>query len=146
MEKNNEIMALREASTALPAGVGQALEQMGEIMRGMADMLRVTNERITAMEREVRLLTKVTPAQANAIHEAIRSRAAQVCAQHRAEGGEKAAANAIRRAVRLTTGISSVRDLPRCEYGVALEQVQLWDDYKAMKAIKARIGEGGKKP
>ena len=113
---------------------------MGEIMRGMADMLRATNERMAALEREVRLLTKVTPAQANAIHEAIRSRAAEICAQYRAEGCEKAAANAIRRAVRLTTGISSVRDLPRCEYSVAMEQVRMWDDYKAMKAIRARGG------
>lgn len=109
-------------------------------MRGMADMLRATNERMAALEREVRLLAKVTPAQANAIHEAIRSRAAEICAQYRAEGCEKAAANAIRRAVRLTTGISSVRDLPRCEYSVAMDQVRMWDDYKAMKAIRARGG------
>ena len=129
---NNEIMQPCAAPTALPADVRQTLGQMGEIMRGMADMLRATNERMAALEREVRLLTKVTPAQANAIHEAIRSRAAEIC--------EKAAANAIRRAVRLTTGISSVRDLPRCEYSVAMEQVRMWDDYKAMKAIRARGG------
>ena len=137
---NNEIMQPCAAPTALPADVRQTLGQMSEIMRGMADMLRATNERMAALEREVRLLTKVTPAQANAIHEAIRSRAAEICAQYRAEGCEKAAANAIRRAVRLTTGISSVRDLPRCEYSVAMEQVRMWDDYKAMKAIRARGG------
>ena len=130
---NNEIMQPCAAPTALPADVRQTLGQM-------ADMLRATNERMAALEREVRLLTKVTPAQASAIQAAIRSRAAEICAQYRAEGCEKAAATAIRRAVRLTTGISSVRDLPRCEYSVALEQVRMWDDYKAMKAIRARGG------
>ena len=138
--ENNEILRPCDAPAAQPANVWQTLGQMGEIMRGMADMLRAPNERMAALEREVRLLTKVTPAQASAIQAAIRSRAAEICAQYRAEGCEKAAATAIRRAVRLTTGVNSVRDLPRCEYGVAMEQVRIWDDYKAMKAIRARGG------
>ena len=82
---NNEIMQPCAAPTALSADVRQTLGQMGEIMRGMADMLRATNERMAALEREVRLLTKVTPAQANAIHEAIRSRAAPSTARRAAK-------------------------------------------------------------
>lgn len=136
---NNEIMQPCAAPTALPADVRQTLGQMGEIMRGMADMLRATNERMAALEREVRLLTKVTPAQASAINEAIRQRAAELCENYRAQGCEKAAANAIRRAVRLTTGTNSVRDLPRCEYSVAMEQVSMWDDRKVMKALRAKV-------
>lgn len=88
---------------------------------------------------QVKLLTKVTPAQASAINEAIRQRAAELCENYRAQGCEKAAANAIRRAVRLTTGTNSVRDLPRCEYSVAMEQVSMWDDRKVMKALRAKV-------
>lgn len=134
----NELMRAPESSAQLHADVRQSIIQMGEIMRGMADMLRATNERMAALEHEVRLMTKVTPAQASTINEAIRTRAAEICIQYRAQGCEKAAANAIRRAVRLITGISSVRDLPRCEYSIAMEQVQMWDDYKVMRAIKAK--------
>ncbi len=43
------------------------LEDCAVVMRGMADMMRTTNERMGALEREVRMLTKVTPAQATAI-------------------------------------------------------------------------------
>ena len=140
--ENRELMQLSDRAPAtLPAEIQAALGQMGEIMRGMADMLRATNERMASLEREVRLLTKVTPAQANAINEAIRQRAAELCESYRAQGCEKAAANAIRRAVRLTTGTNSVRELPRCEYGVAMEQVRMWDDRKTMKALRAKKSE-----
>lgn len=139
MEGNELMRAVQtEHSPALADEVQATLAQMGDIMRSMANMLRATNERMASLEREVKLLTKVTPAQANAINNAIRQRAAELCETYRAQGCEKAAANAIRRAVRLTTGTNSVRELPRCEYSVAMDQVQMWDDYKTMRAIKAK--------
>ena len=52
--ENNEILRPCDAPAAQPANVWQTLGQMGEIMRGMADMLRATNERMAALEREVR--------------------------------------------------------------------------------------------
>lgn len=124
----------------LPPEVSKAFLQMAQATVSMANMMRATNERIASMEREIRLLTKVTPAQASAINAAIRDRAGTLCSDYRAPGCEKAVANAIRRALKLTTGVSSVRELPRCEYSVALQSVQIWDDYKAMKAIKAKGG------
>ena len=138
--ESRELMQIAPGTTStLPAEVQATLAQMGDIMRGMANMLRATNERMASLEREVKLLTKVTPAQASAINEAIRQRAAELCENYRAQGCEKAAANAIRRAVRLTTGTNSVRDLPRCEYSVAMEQVSMWDDRKVMKALRAKV-------
>lgn len=125
---------------AAPGEMEAAMMQMREIMRSMADMMRATNERMAALEREVRQMTKVTPAQASAINAAIRQRASELCESYRAAGCEKAAGNAIRRAVRLTTGTSSMRELPRCEYSIVMDAVRMWDDRKAMKAIKAKGG------
>lgn len=125
---------------ALPSDVSQAITQMAQIMQGMANMVRATNERMGMLEQQVRLLTKVTPAQASAISTAIRDRAKELCAIYRATGCEKATGNAIRRELRLTMGVQNVREVPRCEYSVALQTVKLWDDYKTMKAIKAKGG------
>lgn len=125
---------------ALPSDVSQAITQMAQIMQGMANMVRATNERMGMLEQQVRLLTKVTPAQASAISAAIRDRAKELCATYRATGCEKATGNAIRRELRLTMGVQNVREVPRCEYRVALQTVKLWDDYKTMKAIKAKGG------
>lgn len=116
----------------------QLFAQVAQTMQSMATMIRATNERMAALEQSVRLLNKVTPAQAGAINAAIRERAAELCAEYRAAGCETAVGNAIRKELRLTMGVQSVRDVARCEYAVAVETVRLWDDYKVMKAVKAR--------
>lgn len=141
---NNEIATRENASPALPAEAMQAIGQIADAMRGMADMMRTTNERMTALEQQVRLLTKVTPMQASEINGAIRQRAKELCASYRADGGEKTVANAIRRDMRLALGVQNARDVPRCEYQVAINQVKIWDDYKTMKAIRARASEKAK--
>ena len=112
MEKGKLMKVQAAEAIALSPEVKAALGQMGEIMRSMADMLRATNERMASLEREVRLMTKVTPAQANAINEAIRQRAVELCGEYRAKGCEKAAANAIRR-IRVWT-VGTRRWLPGC--------------------------------
>ena len=127
-----------DAGALIGEDVRVTLANMAQIMKGMADMMRTTNERMGALEEQVRALTKVTPAQANSISAAIRDRANEACQEYHALGCEKAAANAIRKELRLTLGIQSVREIPRCDYEVAMETVGLWDDYKAMKAIRAK--------
>lgn len=118
-----------------------AVVQMTEVMRGMAEMLRSTNERMTALEQQVRMLTKVTPAQAASINMAIRNRAAELCLEYRACGNEKAVATAIRKEVKLVTGVASVRELPRCQYSIAMDQIGMWDDYKTMRRVRERAAE-----
>ena len=122
----------------LPAEFGLVMEDMRQTLVAMANMVKTTNERIGVLEQQVRLLTKVTPAQAKAIHEAIRARAEELCQTWLVVGKEKTVASAIRRAVRLSTGVSSMKDLPRCDFSVVVRQIQLWDDYKVMKTIKAK--------
>ena len=112
-------------------------------LAAMADMLRLTNERMAALEQAVRTLEKVTPAQASALNRAMRQRAAAVCREYLCEGKEKEAAAAIRRSVRAATGARSAREIPRCDYWTVLELITAWDDYEAMKAIRTK--EGAKK-
>lgn len=116
----------------------QLFAQLAQTMQSMATMIRATNERMAALEQSVRLLNKVTPAQAGAINAAIRERAAELCAEYHAAGCETAVGNAIRKELKLTMGVQSVRDVARCEYAVAVETARLWDDYRVMKAVKAR--------
>lgn len=116
----------------------QLFTQLAQTMQSMATMIRATNERMAALEQSVRLLNKVTPAQASAINAAIRERAVELCAEYRAAGCETAVGNAIRKELKLTMGVQSVRDVARCEYAVAVETARLWDDYRVMKAVKAR--------
>jgi hypothetical protein len=134
----NIIINPDEQLPALPSDPAQIQAQMMKIMRGVADMMRATHDRMAQLEQEVRLLKPVTPAQAREIRAAIVKRAAALCLAYHVDGREQVAANAIRREIRLTHGVQSMRELPRVEYAVVMKQVELWDDYKTMKAMKAR--------
>ena len=125
-------------STPAAPGIEAFMDQTMRIVQGMADMVRATNERMTALEMQVRMLEKVTPGQANDLNAAIRERAAAVCAEYRMTGLEKPVAAAIRKSVRLATGARSMREIARCEYKPVRDLVGAWDEYKTMKAIKAK--------
>ena len=104
----------------------------------MAELLRVTNERMAALEQLVRRLEKVTPAQAGEINRAIRERAAAVCAAYRMEGQEQPVASAIRRSVRQAAGVTSAKDISRCDYQPLRALIAEWDEYSTIRDIKRK--------
>lgn len=114
------------------------MTQTMQLMQSMAEMVQATNERMTELEKQVRMLEKVTPGQASDLNAAIRQRAATACKEYRMIGLEKPVAAAIRKTVRLATGARSVREIARCDYRPIREMVDSWDEYKTMKAIKAK--------
>lgn len=130
-------LKVREQGNA-PANLQAFMENALQLMQGMADMVRATNERMAELEQQVRMLEKVTPSQANDLNAAIRVRAAAVCQDYRMSGQEKAVAVAIRKTMRLATGARSVREIARCDYKPIRELVDTWDEYRTIKAIKAK--------
>ena len=133
-----EMIRMEPGGLAPLARAEQQLAQMAEAMQAVAAMLRATHEEMAALRQQVRLLEKVTPAQASALNGGIRARAAALCAEYRLPDREKAVAALIRRAIKTQFGASTVRELPRCDYEAARMQVEMWDDYKAIRAMKGR--------
>ena len=116
----------------------QTAAGMAKQMQIMADMMRVTNERMAAMEKTIATLEKVTPGQAAEINAGIRTRASEICQDYRAAGMEKQAAAAIRKDVRNMTGARTAREISRCDYQTVLKTVREWDNYQTMKALRAK--------
>ena len=137
---DNKIIELRQAGVPADAEAAAEIRRLGEMLSAMAAMLKATTESMAELRRQVALLEKVTPAQASAVNRAIRERAAEICGVYgiRGAAGEKAAASAIRKAIRLQFGAASAREIPRCEYGVAMDAAGKWDDYREMMKIKKR--------
>ena len=136
----DSMMPINAANMAMiAANTAQEMQQMRDALQTMAVLLRTTNETLTQLQRQVRLLEKVTPAQANAINRAIRERAAALCRVYGARDCDKAVAAAIRKAIKLRFGANSAKELPRCEYEVAMTQVNGWDDYRTMMDIKGKV-------
>ena len=146
----------------------EAVKEMAAAMSGqigaLAEMLRVTNERMAEMEKTIRTLEKVTPQQAVNINKAIRERAAEICQEYRmgvtvtpVEQGRgsaperaafkpnreklQAVAVAIRRDVRAATGARSMQAVARCDYATVIEMVTDWDDYEKVQTIKKGGGD-----
>lgn len=112
------------------------MSQVMDALTGMAMLLRNTNERMAALEQEVKRLTKVTPAQANDINDRMRKRASALCRQHRISGSEKAVTGAIRKDVKRLMGIGTARELPRGDYQEVLRLIEGWDDFDVILKIK----------
>lgn len=142
----NKIHELQVSQQCLPPQAGLAGEQVQQMMQAVAQMargindlalmLRTTNERMDALEKEVRRLTKVTPAQAKAINAAIKDRAAVLCDTHHAEGFDRTVSAAIRKHLKLGCGISSIRELPRSDYALAMQRIEIWDDYRMIRELR----------
>lgn len=117
------------------------INQMAMTMMSMADTIQAVNQSMASLEREVRLLTKVTPAQVTLINAAVRRRAQELCRDYQLpEGkGAKLLGTAIRADVKAAHG-TAVRDIPRCEYDVVLERIALWEDYDRIMQIKRKAG------
>lgn len=111
---------------------------MEGLLRMMAEQLRITGEKMERLEREVRLLTKVSGAQANEINRRMRERAAELSAEYRMPDRSADVLRELRRSIRLQTGFTSSRECPAVEYDVTLQRIALWEDRKALKAIRDR--------
>lgn len=128
----------------VPATLNEALDRIGamaEALQTMAAILRTTNESMEALRRQVRLLEKVTPAQARAINAAAREKAGMICGTYKCRGCEKDVTAAIRRSIRDQFGISAARELPRCDYDAAMELIGMWEDYRAIMEIRRKKNE-----
>ena len=146
---------------------------MGTLQQ-MANMMAAISENMSAITRRMDLAERLTGGQAQELNRAIRARSWQLLTQYsvraqkldaalKAKNGElpfpyngldplldagaRKVQGLIRRDVRAAQGLESrsLRDLPRCEYPVALNRVAMWDDYDAMTQIAdvldERIGE-----
>ena len=118
--------------------------QVMDALTGMAMLLRNTNERMAALEKEVKRLTKVTAAQANDVNDKMRKRAAELAKMHRLPGSEKQITNAIRKDVKRLMGIGTARELPRGDYQETIRLIENWDDFDVILKIKREAREHGK--
>lgn len=128
---------IRTESAQLPA----TQEQWLGMFRQMLESQQAMAQEIEQLRRSVQLLTKVTPAQAAAINRAMRERAEALSARYRIwdiENHVTLLSNCIRRDVRFRAGISSIKELPRCECEAYLHYIEMWDDYKAVRALREK--------
>ena len=87
MFEKTDIAPVAAQEIVVHDAAAEAVKEMAAAMSGqisaLAEMLRVTNERMAEMEKTIRTLEKVTPQQGLNINRAIRERAAEICQEYR---------------------------------------------------------------
>ncbi len=112
-----------ETMTKLLEHNAQALEQL-------AGTQKVQNDRLEALEKQIRLNTPVTAQQVKYLNEAIKAHGRELLAKRNIEDAAavKKLGNAIRKSVLARYGIGSMREIPKHEYPVAMNQIGMWND------------------
>lgn len=154
-ERQEDERRKRQELTAVPAGMiasvmDQIMRPMLESMSGMMQRMSeavehiatsqdVMRNRLEALEKQVRLDTPVTDRQAKYLTDAAKRRARELL-DKRGVDDRKAVtkvAGIIRKSVLAKYGIGAMREVPRCEYAVAMNMMETWNEVlTVMDAVK----------
>ncbi len=137
--------------------IGAAMEkiltdnrQKTEQIEKMAADYHLMSQRMTELEKQVRLQKPLSKSQENYINAAIRRRARELLEEKGITEDRKAAtalSGVIRKAILSRYGVGSLREAPAYDYETALEEAQSWMDYVELKKIirEARARAEGSK-
>lgn len=140
--ENNDLAILTpEQARALPVLIQQMmgpivetmsklLEHNAESLERLAGAQKVQNDRLEALERQIRLNTPVTPQQVRYMNDAIRARARELLFKREVEDARsiKKLGNFIRKDVLARYGIGALHEIPKHEYTVTMMQIGMWSD------------------
>lgn len=121
--------------------IGKLLENNTAALEQLSSAQSVQNDRLEALEKQIRLQTLVTSKQVYYLNDAIRMRARELL-DKRSVDDKKAITklgNLIRKSVLARYGVSSLRDVPKHEYNVALSQIGMWNDILSVRTVAAQF-------
>lgn len=121
--------------------IGKLLENNTAALEQLSSAQSVQNDRLEALEKQIRLQTLVTSKQVYYLNDAIRMRARELL-DKRSVSDNKAITklgNLIRKSVLARYGVSSLRDVPKHEYNVALSQIGMWNDILSARTVAAQF-------
>ena len=136
--------AITEIMRPVIQSMAKLLQQNAEALDRLASAQAVQNNRLEALEKQIRLQTPITPKQAQYLNEAIRNKARELLDKRELSGDKWAVTklgNAIRRDVLARYGISGIREIPRHEYPVAMSQIGMWSNALVIRDVTKEARE-----
>ena len=131
-------VVVRDIMGPLMENIGAMLQHNTEAMEQIAAAQQLTSQRISDLEKRVRLQTPMTKAQEKYIGDAIRARARELLDGRGFADDKKAVTklgNAIRRSVMARWGVNSLREAPAYDYETAMGQIAMWNDAMAVRDV-----------
>lgn len=128
--------------------MGQFMTKMSEAVEHIATSQDVMRNRLEALEKQVRLSTPVTEREEKYLKDAVRAKARALLSEKQIEDKKAISklAGLIKKSVLMRYGYGSFRDIPHCEYNVAMSQIETWNNalevYKIVKEARGRAEAG----
>jgi len=127
---------VREMMAPVMENIGTILERNSQAMERIAATQQMMSQRISDLEKQVRLKTPMSKAQEKCVNEAIRARAREIM-EGKGYGEDKKAitrlAGQIRKSVLARYGVDTLREAPAYDYETALAQARSWNDLLAIR-------------
>ena len=119
------------------------VQQNTEALERITATLNLQGKQIEALEKQVRMNTPVSSVQARHLNSSIRDKAKEVLDRYGRNDKKSidAVSRSIRKDILIRAGIANVRELPRCEYDVAIRQVQMWNNAVVIREIMRKAAE-----
>jgi hypothetical protein len=110
--------------------IGKLLKNNTEAMEQIATSQDVIRNRMEALEKQVRLQTPVTDRQARYLADAARDRARELLDKKQVDDKKAVTklAGAVKKNLLIRYGKASLREIPQCEYTVAMNQIETWNN------------------
>lgn len=117
--------------------IGKMLENNTAALEQLSAAQSVQNDRLEALEKQIRLQTPVSGKQVSYLNDAIRARARELLDKRDVDDGKATVrlGNYIRKAVLSRYGVSTLREIPKHEYNVALQQIGMWSDMLTLRDV-----------
>ena len=117
--------------------IGKMLENSTAALEQLSAAQSIQNDRLEALEKQIRLQTPVNSKQVKYLNDAIRARARELLDKRGVEDGKATAklAGYIRKAVMARYGIANIREIPKHEYNVAMQQIAMWNDLLTVRDV-----------
>lgn len=139
---------VQEMMAPVMRNIGEILERNNQAMERIAATQQLMSQRISDLEKQVRLKTPMSKAQEKYIKDTIRARARELLDAKGLADDKKAVSKlggCIRKSVLARYGVDSLREAPAYDYETALEQVKMWNDLLVIRDVakeaKARAEE-----
>lgn len=129
---------VRDMLAPLLESMGRMLQRNTEAMEQIASAQQLASQRISDLEKRVRLQTPVSRAQEKYIQDAVKERAMELLRAKSCEDDRKAVTQltaSIRKKVLAAYGVGSLRELPGYDYETVLKRVEMWNDMPRIQEI-----------
>jgi hypothetical protein len=111
--------------------VGKLLENNTAALEQLSATQAVVNDRLEALEKQIRLQTPISNKQVTYLNDAIRHRSREHLSKRNLDGDKKAVSklgNRVRKSILSRYGVATLREIPKHEYLVAMSQIETWND------------------